>query len=142
MRDVLSKAKRSALMARMRPTNTVAERIAFDLLSAHGLSFAKHDKTLPGRPDIVFHRCRLAVFIDGDFWHGRRFEQWKEKLSPFWLEKISTNMRRDRRVDRRLWTSGWSVLHLWSKDVERDPERAIARVLRVHSKRLAKEGNQ
>src|SRR5687768_13465956 len=129
MADLLTKEQRSALMSKMRSTNTVAERLMFELLEARGMSFGKHESNLPGRPDVVFHERRLAVFIDGDFFHGRGFSAWKHKLAPFWLTKISTNIRRDRRVNRQLWKNGWSVLHLWSTDVERNPERAVTRVL-------------
>ena len=135
MGDVFTKERRSALMRRMRATNGVAECLIFELLRQRRRRFVRHASTLPGRPDVVFDRRRLAVFIDGDFFHGRGFERWKEKLSPFWLNKISGNIRRDKRLNRRLWKRGWSVLHLWTKDIERDPMRSVARILRVHSRR-------
>jgi len=137
MVDMFTKEQRGALMRKMRATNGVAESLIFELLQQRCLPFEKHGSALPGRPDVVFDRRRLAVFIDGDFFHGRSFERWKYKLSPFWLNKISGNIRRDRRVNQRLWNAGWSVLHLWTKDVERDPERSVARILRAHSRRSA-----
>lgn len=135
MRDTLTKEQRSALMSRMRGTNTAAERIIFELLRRRRLSFTTHSIGLPGRPDVAFESRRLAVFIDGDFFHGRGFQTWKHKLSLFWLEKISGNIRRDRRVDRRLWKTGWSVVHLWSRDVQRHPEKSLSRILRLRSAR-------
>ena len=135
MRAPLTKEQRSAVMSRMRGTNTAAERIVIELLRRRRVSFGTHGHDLPGRPDVVFKGRRLAVFVDSDFFHGRAFPDWKHKLSPFWLEKISGNIRRDRRVDRRLWKTGWSVLHLWSRDVQRDPAKSLSRILRKHSSR-------
>lgn len=136
MPDFLARHERSALMARIHGTNTGTERTVFRLLRREGVYFARHAKGLPGRPDIVFRRCRLAVFIDGDFWHGRNFARWSGGLSPFWLGKIQANMARDRRIRSRLRTRGWSLLRFWSKDVDKDPERCVQRILRARRDRL------
>ena len=138
MPDVMTKAQRSACMSRIRGANTGPERNMFRLLCREGVYFARHAREIPGRPDIVFRRCRLAVFIDGEFWHGRHMSEWRHKLSGFWREKIEGNRRRDRRVDRALRAQGWSVLHLWTEKVERDPEGCLRRVLRVRQRRIEK----
>ncbi len=138
MPDVMTKAQRSVCMSHIRGANTGPERNMFRLLCREGVYFARHAREIPGRPDIVFRRCRLAVFIDGEFWHGRRISEWRRKLSGFWREKIEGNRRRDRRVDRALRARGWSVLHLWAEKVESDPERCLRRVLRVRQRQIEK----
>jgi DNA mismatch endonuclease (patch repair protein) len=65
------------------------------------------------------------VFVDGDFWHGWRFPQWKDKLQPYWLKKIERNRRRDRYNFQRLRRDGWMVLRFWSHQVERDLDAVV-----------------
>jgi DNA mismatch endonuclease (patch repair protein) len=132
--DFLTKKERSARMSRIRGTNTGPEREMFRMLRREGVYFARHARGLPGSPDIVFRRCRLAVFIDGDFWHGRRFRSWSTDLNDFWREKITRNISRDRRTARQLRIAGWQVLRFWAKDLERDPEATLRLVLRAREK--------
>jgi len=78
-------------------------------------------------------RHRVAVFVDGDFWHGRNLEQRLERLArghnaPYWVEKIRTNVARDTRVTSALEEAGWAVVRLWESDVRADPKRAALRV--------------
>lgn len=68
------------------------------------------------------------VFVDGDFWHGFRFDAWKSKLSEYWREKIERNRRRDRLYTARLRREGWIVVRVWERQVMRDIEKAVARV--------------
>jgi DNA mismatch endonuclease (patch repair protein) len=76
----------------------------------------------------VFSRSRVAVFVDGDYWHGWRFPAWKDKLAAYWQEKIENNRRRDNRNFRRLRKDGWLVIRLWEHQVERDAERCVDRI--------------
>jgi DNA mismatch endonuclease, patch repair protein len=90
---------------------------------------------LPGRPDLVFARQRLAVFCDGDFWHGRglarRLARLAEGHNPgYWVEKIRGNVSRDRRNRRLLRDSGWTVLRFWETDILRDPSLIASRIAR------------
>ena len=78
-------------MSRIRGKNTTPEQIIFSVLSREGISFSRHAADLPGRPDVVLRRAKLAVFIDGDFWHGWRFPLWKHKLSEKWQDKIEAH---------------------------------------------------
>lgn len=68
---------------------------------------------LPGRPDIVFPKYKVAVFCDGDFWHGYKFDEWKGRLSQKWFNKIKGNMERDKRNDLKLLKDGWTIIHFW-----------------------------
>jgi DNA mismatch endonuclease (patch repair protein) len=129
--DIMSPATRSALMARIRGKHTTPERIMFVALRRSGLHFRTHASDLPGRPDIVLRRRRIAVFIDGDFWHGWRLPLWQHKLSPAWRSKIQATRMRDARNFRRLRRAGWIVLRLWEHQIERAPARCVERILSV-----------
>ena len=89
--DIMSPEKRRRVMSRIKGKNTTPERYIRSLLRAAGLSFKQHDNTLPGYPDFVFPRAKVAVFVDGDFWHGWRFPIWQHRLSSFWRNKIADN---------------------------------------------------
>ncbi len=95
--------------------------------------------SLPGRPDVVFPRQRLVVFCDGDFWHGRDWNNRLEKLkrghnSAYWLAKIQANRDRDRRRGEQLQATGWVVLRLWETDILGDPQRSARIVRRILEK--------
>ena len=94
-------------------------------LHRRGLRFRLHGEGLPGCPDIVFAKSRLAVFCDGDFWHGRDLEQRLAKLRQghnpqYWVAKVRRNVERDQARAWSLQVSGWTVLRLWETDILRD----------------------
>src|SRR5262249_33429745 len=86
--DIMSAEKRSALMGRIRNRDTSPELAMFHALKEYHHHFERHAQDLPGRPDFVFREERLAIFVDGDFWHGWRFSTWRHKLSEKWEAKI------------------------------------------------------
>jgi DNA mismatch endonuclease (patch repair protein) len=96
-----------------------------------------HVRTVPGSPDVVFSRGRLAVFVDGVWWHGHPDWFTPGRRGPYWDRKISGNRARDARVDAELAALGWSVLRLWDVDILRDAEVAAAKVAQA----LHKESN-
>jgi DNA mismatch endonuclease (patch repair protein) len=96
-----------------------------------GLRFQTNWKKLPGSPDIVFPAKRVAIFIDGDFWHGWRLPAWESKLSEFWKLKLRANRRRDQRNFRRLRAADWTVLRLWEHQIRFDSGQCINRILRA-----------
>src|SRR3990167_1504115 len=104
--DRITKEQRSYTMSKIRGKNTKPERVIFKLLKSRGLSFKKHYKLL-GNPDVVFPKARIAVFIDGDFWHGRDYEKRKDSLPDYWVKKIGRNIVRDKRNRARLRKEGW-----------------------------------
>src|SRR5262249_5143414 len=128
--DIMSPQKRSALMSRIKGRDTGLERAVADELRQHGLDWDAHRKDLPGCPDFVFRDARLALFVDGDFWHGWRFPTWRNKLSELWEAKIEGNVKRDQRNRRRLRRLGWAVLRLWEHQIEDDLHSCVARILR------------
>lgn len=129
MTDNLTAAQRSYCMSRIRGKNTRLEiRVRAELYRL-GLRYRVHVRKLPGRPDIVFARSKVVVFVDGDFWHGYKFPLWKGKMAPFWQKKIGETRRRDLKNHRRLRTRGWRVIRVWQHQLERDFGRAIEKIV-------------
>jgi DNA mismatch endonuclease (patch repair protein) len=113
---------------------TLAETLLRWRLWAHELRYRVHAKDLPGKPDIVFRRQRLVVFVDGDFWHGRdwpsRVERLERGTNPaYWIAKIAYNMERDRTHNDQLRASGWTVIRFWETDALRTPDQAAGRII-------------
>jgi DNA mismatch endonuclease (patch repair protein) len=127
----MSPETRSAVMARIKGKNTGPEKALAAALSGIGLPWESHVRELPGCPDFVFRVAKLAVFVDGDFWHGWRFPVWRDKLSEKWEAKIAANRRRDERNFRRLRRMGWRVIRLWEHQVERDLTRMVKKIRRA-----------
>ena len=97
-----------------------------------GYRYRKNDKRLPGSPDIAIGKQHIAVFIDGEFWHGKDWDTRKERLQrnrEYWIEKIEENIARDVRVDMKLRAIGWVPIHFWEKDVLKDPEGCVSDIL-------------
>lgn len=88
-------------------------------------------KRLPGNPDIVFPKWKVAVFVDGAFWHGHSSKFSPGRLSEWWEEKILANQRRDRRANQELRRLGWRVVRLWDFEVRKDPSDQASRVMRA-----------
>jgi len=128
MPDNLSPKQRSYTMSRMRSKDTVPELTIQTLVRARHLRWRKHLVSLPGKPDLVFVRAKVAVFIDGDFFHGWRLSVWKSKLSDYWQQKLERNRRRDIRTFRSLRKAGWLVIRLWQHQVKRDPIACVDRI--------------
>lgn len=123
MADVFDAAKRSEVMSKIRSKNTKVELIVFQYLRKEGVYFQKHYAKVPGRPDIALPRKKRAVFIDGDFWHGRTLDKLIERREntrhDFWIEKIKRNIERDARQRAELEAAGWKVLIVWYSDLIR-----------------------
>lgn len=125
-------------MSRTRGRDTAPERALRSLLHRRGLRFRVDYPPVRGvrrRADIVFTRARVAVFIDGCFWHGCPVHAtWPRTNAAFWKDKIETNRARDRDTDRRLEEAGWVVLRFWEHEA---PEAAAERVASVVATRRA-----
>ena len=127
----MSPEKRSALMSRIRGKNTGPERAVGAIVAALGLEAEFHVKDLPGRPDLVLRALRVAIFVDGDFWHGWRFPAWRRKLSEKWELKIASNRRRDALNHARLRRAGWLVIRIWEHQVDDDPDGVTAKLRKL-----------
>ena len=130
MADVFSKKKRSWIMSRIRSKNTSIDRKMRDMLSETGVRFEMYPD-LFGSPDFQVGR-NVLVFCDGDFWHGYRYAEKKRPAKKYWREKIEGNMRRDRKVSRRLRRDGWSVLRIWEHDIKKNPDKCMRKINRKY----------
>ncbi|QQG48730.1 MAG: very short patch repair endonuclease [archaeon] len=140
MPDVLTPGQRSLNMSRIRGRNTSPERIVRAGLKDAKITDYRIHSSLPGKPDIVFPKARLAVFIDGCFWH-RCPEDYQEPdtRKDFWRKKIAGNVLRDRHVDGILTGTGWTVMRIWEHDVKARPEHVI-RLLAAGLKKSRRSG--
>lgn len=128
-------------MAAVRNKDSKAELALRRELHRRGLRYRLHATDVPGRPDIVIRARKLAVFVDGDFWHGNahklrglsRLEDLFPNRTDWWVAKIRRNMERDQEVTNVLTGAGWHVVRLWESDVLRSPAEAADRVLEVVS---------
>ncbi|SRR6266540_240942 len=129
----------SRMMAAVRNKDSKAELALRRELHARGVRFRLHARDVPGRPDLVIRKYRLAVFVDGDFWHGNawrlrgltRFEDQFPTNRDFWVKKIRRNMERDQEVTAALVAEGWTVVRLWESEVLAGPSAAADRVERA-----------
>ena len=137
----------SKIMAAVRSRDTGPEIALRRALHARGVRYRLHAADVPGRPDIVVRTRKVAVFVDGDLWHGnpdewrRRGKQDLASMFPtrtaWWVAKIQRNIDRDRAVDEQLKSRGWRVLRLWASAVLADPEAAadvVAAAFRANSR--------
>lgn len=132
MSDFLTPEQRSQRMARVRSRDTKPERTLRALLRAEGATgYRLHRRDLPGRPDIAFGRWKVAVFVDGGFWHGHPSRFNPEAVSEFWRKKITRNQERDREVDAALIAAGWMPVRVWDHELDKAPGKAVQRVLRA-----------
>lgn len=115
MADTISKAERSALMSRIRSTNTKPEVLVRSALHRAGFRFRLYTKGLPGRPDIVLPKHGVVIFVHGCFWHrhGCALSSEPATRRRFWQSKFDANVARDKRNTRALRRLGWRVLTVW-----------------------------
>ena len=128
MADVFTPQKRSWVMSRIRGRNTGIENKIRNLLLSSRIKFRQHPR-LYGNPDFLVGK-RTLIFCDGDFWHGYQYDRKKKPSKKFWRDKIEDNMRRDRKVSRRLRKEGFSIVRLWEHDIENRPLVCLNRIIR------------
>ncbi len=129
MTDTLSHSQRSYCMSKVKSKDTDIERYVRSELHKKGYRFRKHAKDLPGKPDIIFSKDKLAIFIDGDFWHGYRFPAWEHTVSDFWKKKISKNRERDQKNFKKLRKMGWKVIRIWQHEIKKDFDSTIKKII-------------
>ena len=115
--------QRSRLMSRIRSTDTKPELKLRRALWALGYRYRKDVKDLPGKPDIAIKKYKVAVFVDGEFWHGYNWAEKKPRIQrnrEYWIPKIERNMQRDRQNTIALQAKGWTVFRFWEQKLKKE----------------------
>ena len=118
-------------MASIRLKGGKSEQALAKALWYLGFRYRKNYKKLPGSPDIAILKYHLAVFVDGEFWHGKDWEHRKERLKSnrsYWIEKIEENISRDKRNDILLIEMGWAPIHFWEQEVKKELASCVNRI--------------
>lgn len=123
-------AERSVNMRRIRSKNTKIEIALRKALWHRGYRYRKNYAALPGKPDIVLTKQKIAIFCDSEFFHGKNWEILKPQLEhgkngEFWIKKISRNRERDNEVNKQLLFLGWTVIRFWGKDIMKDTDECV-----------------
>lgn len=119
-------------MAKVRVKDTDIEKILGETIKPFWKieRYRKNVKSLPGKPDIVFPKSKIAIFADGDFWHGKDFKKWKSGIPTFWRKKISGNIQRDRLQVKALRKAGYRVLRFYGSKIKRDSQYVYSAIER------------
>lgn len=128
--DVLTKEQRRKNMQHIRSKDTKIELILRKALWNKGYRYRKNYAKLPGKPDIALTKYKIAIFCDGEFFHGKDWKIRKKKIfegehGTFWVDKIEKNIERDRRIDKELSSLGWTVLRFWGNDIKKNTEECL-----------------
>ena len=127
MTDIFTKKKRSEIMSRVRSRNTDIEILLRKALFAKGYRFRIHYPII-GKPDIVFPTQKVAIFCDGDFWHGRYYKKESKNYNEFWEKKIKGNIERDKKVKQILKKQGWKVIRFWKSEIKKDIDKCLEKI--------------
>lgn len=128
--DNLTAEQRKKNMQHIRSDNTKIEAILRNALWNKGYRYRKNYTELPGKPDIVLTKYKIAIFCDGEFFHGKDWEVLKPKLekgnnSEYWVKKITRNRERDEEVNKKLLSMGWTVIRFWGNDIKKHTEDCV-----------------
>ncbi len=132
----------SKRMSRVHLKQGKAEVLLAKRLWHLGFRYRLNDKRLPGSPDIAILKYNIAIFVDGEFWHGQNWEKRKPKLKrnrEYWIAKIEENIARDIRNDKDLRAKDWYVIHFWEKEVLKDTDGCINAIQELVEQRVEEE---
>ena len=143
MTDIVSPEKRSRMMSGIKGKNTKPEMIIRKGLYARGFRYRLHVKQLPGKPDLVLHKYKAVIFVNGCFWHKHdcRLFKWPKSNTDFWREKLTANEQRDKKYYRELSESGWRIMTVWECALKGRKETDREKVLDNLSDWLLTENN-
>jgi len=129
--DCYPKEIRSRVMSKIRSKNTKPELLLRKFLWHHGFKgYRIHNENLPGKPDIVFTKKKIAIFIDGCFWHGCPICYIEPKTNrDYWLPKIRNTIKRDKKQQKELESAGWVVIRIWEHDIKKDVQNAVDTII-------------
>ncbi|MCO7163062.1 very short patch repair endonuclease [Anaerostipes hadrus] len=128
--DVLTKEQRRKNMQNIKAKDTKIEIILRKALWKKGYRYRKNYNKLPGKPDIVLPKYKIAIFCDGEFFHGKDWDILRKKLensnnSKFWINKIDHNRKRDDEINKRLFFEGWTVIRFWGEEIKKHTDECI-----------------
>lgn len=126
--------ERSELMKKIHSTETKAEIALRKALWCQGIRYRKNYVKLPGKPDIAITSMKIAIFVDGEFWHGYNWAEKKQRIKPnrdYWIPKIEKTIARDEKNNIAIENMGWQVLRFWENDVKRHLQKCIDTVLMI-----------
>lgn len=129
--DKLTKEQRRKNMQAIKGKDSKIELILRKALWKKGYRYRKNYKKLPGCPDIVLVKFKIAIFCDGEFWHGFNWQIRKKEIysnKAFWIKKIELNIQKDKQVNQTLQNLGWTVLRFWGQDIKKDITNCIAKI--------------
>lgn len=132
MADIVTTPQRSYIMSRIRSRNTQPEMLLRRALWVRNVRYRLHGRGLPGKPDIVIKKYKLAIFVDGEFWHGYQWEKVRDRLDAnrdYWIAKIERNMARDRENNKALNAMGYTVIRFWADDVKKHLQQCVNLIL-------------
>ncbi len=133
--DKFDKKTRSRIMGKIRSKNTSVEILLRKLLNENGLRGYRLHYKIIGKPDVAYVSKKIAIFIDGDFWHGYNWKKLgKKPPKNYWQTKIKRNMLRDISYTKELKNQGWKVLRFWEHDVLKNPDRCIRKIAVARSR--------
>lgn len=131
--------QRSLLMQKIKSSRTSPEITLQKFLSKKGFKFKINYRNLPGNPDIVLLNKKIAIFVDGEFWHGYRWEEKKKKIKDnraYWIPKIERTIARDEKNNKKLKEAGWRVVRFWQYQITRDLEKCIMKIKKITKRSL------
>ena len=119
-------------MKKIRSNNTSPEILLRKGLWARNIRYRINDKRHPGKPDITISKYKVAIFIDGEFWHGYKWKVKKKKIKAnrgYWIPKIEKNIARDKRYNFLLKKQGWKVIRFWEKEIKKNIDQCIKLIM-------------
>lgn len=140
--DTRTPEQRRRIMSAVRHRDTRPETELRRALYAEGVRGWRCHFPVAGKPDLAWPALRVAVFVDGAFWHGHRSRHKPGRSGTYWDEKIAANVARDRRVDAELQGLGWSVVRIWDFEIEREMADAVQRVAAALVGQLGRKSSQ
>ena len=132
--DKLTQEQRRKNMKAVKSKGSKIELMLGKALWAKGLRYRKNDKSVFGKPDFTFKKYKIAIFCDGEFWHGKDWNIKKNEHKSnvkFWHQKIERNIERDKEVNKELLKSGWEVIRFWGKEIEKNLEACTLKIERI-----------
>lgn len=123
--------ERSDLMRKIKAKNTTPEIVLRKTLWNEGIRYRKENKEIIGNPDISLKKYKIAIFIDGEFWHGYNWQEKKEKIKSnreYWIRKIESNIARDKKNNQMLYEQNWIVLRFWEHEIKKELNKCIDKI--------------